>query len=115
MMPLRRCPTRTSRAASVRRPGESLREPVGIAVSSAQDRGDVRMLPACRTPGHMPRAGLGVPPDVSCRTGPGRMLSGLAITSEEASMIVLTPARTRRHFLSTLAVTGGGLLYAPGV
>ena len=30
-------------------------------------------------------------------------------------MIVLLPARTRRHFLSTLAVAGGGLLYAPGV
>ena len=30
-------------------------------------------------------------------------------------MIVLIPARTRRHFLSTLAVAGGGLLYAPGV
>ena len=30
-------------------------------------------------------------------------------------MIVLTPARTRRHFLSTLAVAGGGLLYTPGV
>ena len=30
-------------------------------------------------------------------------------------MIVVTPARTRRHFLSTVAVAGGGLLYAPGV
>ena len=30
-------------------------------------------------------------------------------------MLVLIPARTRRHFLSTLAVAGGGLLYAPGV
>jgi protocatechuate 3,4-dioxygenase beta subunit len=30
-------------------------------------------------------------------------------------MIVLIPARTRRHFLSTLAGAGGGLLYAPGV
>jgi protocatechuate 3,4-dioxygenase beta subunit len=30
-------------------------------------------------------------------------------------MLVLTPARTRRRFLSTLAAAGGGLLYAPGV
>ena len=30
-------------------------------------------------------------------------------------MTIITPARTRRHFLATLAVSGGGLLYAPGV
>jgi protocatechuate 3,4-dioxygenase, beta subunit len=30
-------------------------------------------------------------------------------------MLVLTPARTRRHFLTTLAAAGTGLLYAPGV
>jgi protocatechuate 3,4-dioxygenase beta subunit len=30
-------------------------------------------------------------------------------------MLVITPARTRRHFLTTLAAAGSGLLYAPGV
>lgn len=30
-------------------------------------------------------------------------------------MIVVTPDRTRRHFLAALAATGGGLLYAPGI
>ncbi len=28
-------------------------------------------------------------------------------------MIVVTPDRTRRHFLAALAATGGGLLHAP--
>ncbi len=30
-------------------------------------------------------------------------------------MIVLTPERTRRHFLAAFAASGGALLYAPGV
>jgi protocatechuate 3,4-dioxygenase beta subunit len=35
--------------------------------------------------------------------------------SQEVPMTVVLPARTRRHFLTTLAASGTSLLYAPGV